>query len=207
MPSIDSDPRGSAAAVQRPVGGGAQALEPMPRAVDRREAVFVLRAAGKGDDRDSCYASVILSLQDASVSEHHEVLDSAVCYAHATQAVSAWRYAFRRDGAACYAHAFEPAQCYAGCSTHFMREPRLLGLYVLDRIARMIYPPISLLNLLIPHSIVRSIRNPLLLLKEHDRVTLQVYGCGPLQASLGRLLTSKGCKSMIEYIKTTYVRP
>ena len=30
-----------------------------------------------------------------------------------------------------------------------------------------------------------------------------VYGCGPLQASLGRLLTSKGCKSMIEYIKTT----
>ena len=34
-----------------------------------------------------------------------------------------------------------------------------------------------------------------------------VYGCGPLQASLGRLLTSKGCKSMIEYIKTTYVQP
>ena len=28
-----------------------------------------------------------------------------------------------------------------------------------------------------------------------------VYGCGPLQASFGRLLTSKGCKSMIEYIK------
>ena len=28
-----------------------------------------------------------------------------------------------------------------------------------------------------------------------------VYGCGPLQASLGRLLTSKGCKSMIDYIK------
>jgi hypothetical protein len=34
-----------------------------------------------------------------------------------------------------------------------------------------------------------------------------VYGCGPLQASLGRLLTSKGCKGMIEYIKTTYVQP
>ena len=33
------------------------------------------------------------------------------------------------------------------------------------------------------------------------------YGCGPLQASLGRLLTSKGCKGMIEYIKTTYVQP
>ena len=34
-----------------------------------------------------------------------------------------------------------------------------------------------------------------------------VYGCGPLQASLGRLLTSKGCKIMIEYIKATYVQP
>ena len=34
-----------------------------------------------------------------------------------------------------------------------------------------------------------------------------VYGCGPLQASLGRLLTSKGCKNMIEYIKTTHVHP
>ena len=34
-----------------------------------------------------------------------------------------------------------------------------------------------------------------------------VYGCGPLQGSLGRLLTSKGCKSIIEYIKTTHVHP
>ena len=32
-----------------------------------------------------------------------------------------------------------------------------------------------------------------------------VYGCGSLQASLGRLFTSKGCKGVMEYMKTTHI--